>query len=150
MDLRSTWRRANTDAADSEPRTREVTVTDFQSTRRQTNTETDHTEPYSHESNADDRQSTRRQRNVESQNDDTISQDLSNDKNSPQENDDCVVGSPRGGKYNLRPNPTPNITDEYRYWSEQVKSLAHSIFYRNPNSFCRLNLTFNFPFFLLN
>ena len=23
--------------------------------------------------------------------------------------------SPRGGKYNLRPNPTPNFTDEYRY-----------------------------------
>ena len=23
--------------------------------------------------------------------------------------------SPRGGKNNLRPNPTPNFTDEYRY-----------------------------------
>ena len=23
--------------------------------------------------------------------------------------------SPRGGKYNLRPNPTPNFTEEYRY-----------------------------------
>ena len=23
--------------------------------------------------------------------------------------------SPRGGKYNLRPNLTPNFTDEYRY-----------------------------------
>ena len=23
--------------------------------------------------------------------------------------------SPRGKKYNLRPNPTPNVTDEYRY-----------------------------------
>ena len=23
--------------------------------------------------------------------------------------------SPRGGRYNLRPNPTPNFTDEYRY-----------------------------------
>ena len=23
--------------------------------------------------------------------------------------------SPRGGKYNLRPNPNPNFTDEYRY-----------------------------------
>ena len=23
--------------------------------------------------------------------------------------------SPRGGKYNLRPNPTRNFTDEYRY-----------------------------------
>ena len=33
------------------------------------------------------------------------------------ENDDEIVvnESPRGGKYNLRPNPTPNFTDEYRY-----------------------------------
>ena len=34
-----------------------------------------------------------------------------------EENDDVIVDneSPRGGKYNLRPNPTPNFTDEYRY-----------------------------------
>ena len=33
------------------------------------------------------------------------------------ENDDVLVDSksPRGRKYNLRPNPTPNFTDEYRY-----------------------------------
>ena len=33
------------------------------------------------------------------------------------ENDDVIVDnkSPRGGKYSLRPNPTPNFTDEYRY-----------------------------------
>ena len=33
------------------------------------------------------------------------------------ENDDMIVEneSPRGGKYNLRPNPTPNFTEEYRY-----------------------------------
>ena len=33
------------------------------------------------------------------------------------EKEDMVVEneSPRGGKYNLRPNPTPNFTDEYRY-----------------------------------
>ena len=33
------------------------------------------------------------------------------------QNDDEIVDneSPRGGKYNLRPNPTPNFTDEYRY-----------------------------------
>ena len=33
------------------------------------------------------------------------------------ENDDMIVETerPRGGKYNLRPNPTPNFTDEYRY-----------------------------------
>ena len=31
--------------------------------------------------------------------------------------DDMIVKneSPRGGKYNLRPNPTPNFTDEYIY-----------------------------------
>ena len=33
------------------------------------------------------------------------------------ENDDMIVENecPRGGKYNLRPNPTPNFTEEYRY-----------------------------------
>ena len=32
------------------------------------------------------------------------------------ENDFIVENeSPRGGKYNLRPNPTPNFTEEYRY-----------------------------------
>ena len=33
------------------------------------------------------------------------------------ENDEMIVEnkSPRGGKYNLRPNPTPNFTDEYSY-----------------------------------
>ena len=36
------------------------------------------------------------------------------------ENDDMIVEneSPRGRKYNLRPNPTPNFTDEYRYYSD--------------------------------
>ena len=31
--------------------------------------------------------------------------------------DDMIVENenPRGGKYNLRPNPTPNFTEEYRY-----------------------------------
>ena len=43
---------------------------------------------------------------------DTIVPDLSD-----KETDDSVVEkeSPRGGRYNLRPNPTPNFTDEYRY-----------------------------------
>ena len=33
------------------------------------------------------------------------------------ENDDASVENEilRGGKYNLRPNPTHNFTDEYRY-----------------------------------
>ena len=36
---------------------------------------------------------------------------------SDNEGDEMVVEneSPREGKYNLRPNPTPNFTDEYRY-----------------------------------
>ena len=36
-----------------------------------------------------------------------------NDKNDANENKENA--SPRGGKYNLRPNPTPNFTEEYRY-----------------------------------
>ena len=36
---------------------------------------------------------------------------------SDKETDDSILEneSTRGGKYNLRPNPTPNFTDEYRY-----------------------------------
>ena len=36
---------------------------------------------------------------------------------SDSESDEMIVdkSSPRGGKYNLRPNATPNFTDEYRY-----------------------------------
>ena len=43
---------------------------------------------------------------------DTIVPEVSDD-----ENDGMIVenNSPRGGKYILRPNPTPNFTDEYRY-----------------------------------
>ena len=43
---------------------------------------------------------------------DTIMPEVSDD-----ESDGMIVenNSPRGGKYNLRPNPTPNVTDEYRY-----------------------------------
>ena len=36
---------------------------------------------------------------------------------SESENDEMIVEneSPRGGRYNLRPNPTPNYSEEYRY-----------------------------------
>ena len=36
---------------------------------------------------------------------------------SDDKDDDMIVNneSPRGRKVNLRPNPTPNFTDEYRY-----------------------------------
>ena len=38
--------------------------------------------------------------------------------------------SPRGGKYNLRPNPNPNFSDEYRYQSEY--SITSPIFLKMP------------------
>ena len=36
------------------------------------------------------------------------------------ENDDMIVEteSPMGGKNNLRPNPTPNFTDDHRYYPD--------------------------------
>ena len=59
-----------------------------------------------------------------------VTNELEGEKNSLNEGDDITVpgisnektnektdenSSPRGGKYNLRPNPNPNYTDEYRY-----------------------------------
>ena len=59
-----------------------------------------------------------------------VTNELEGEKNSLNEGDDITVpgisnekanektdenSSPRGGKYNLRPNPNPNFTDEYRY-----------------------------------
>ena len=59
-----------------------------------------------------------------------VANELEGEKNSLNEGDDITVpeisngktnektdenSSPRGGKYNLRPNPNPNFTDEYRY-----------------------------------
>ena len=59
-----------------------------------------------------------------------VTNELDGEKNSFNEGDDITVpgisnektnektdenSSPRGGKYNLRPNPNPNYTDEYRY-----------------------------------
>ena len=138
LDLRSTRRQTNTDAAhvddaENDSRSNEIDEADIRSARRQTNTETDNTEQYSRESHNDDRQSTRRQQSTDFENDEILPQDSPNDENAEfsnyrekdtivpdvlnEENDDCVVEneSPRGGKYNLRPNPTPNFTDEYRY-----------------------------------
>ena len=42
---------------------------------------------------------------------DTIGPEVLDDENDMIVENEC----PRGGKYNLRPNPTPNFTDEYRY-----------------------------------
>ena len=59
-----------------------------------------------------------------------VTNELEGEKNSLNEGDDITVpgisnekanektdenSSPRGGKYNLRPNPNPSYTDEYRY-----------------------------------
>ena len=50
-----------------------------------------------------------------------------NAQNSPKRGDDIIVPeisendarneslSPRGGKYNLRPNPNPNYSEDFRY-----------------------------------
>ena len=49
-------------------------------------------------------------------------------QNSPNRGDEIIVPeisendarneslSPRGGKYNLRPNPNPNYSEDFRYW----------------------------------
>ena len=133
LDLRSTRRQENTDVADSDSHSREVADADLRSARRQTNTEADTSEQCSRDLTNNDRQSTRRQQSTEFENDEIVNQDSPVDENSDfstyrgsdttvpgvlnEETDDCVVEneSPRGGKYNLRPNPTPNFTDEYRY-----------------------------------
>ena len=36
--------------------------------------------------------------------------------------------SPWGGKYNLRPNPTPNFTDEHRYHSDIINTGPYILF----------------------
>ena len=133
LDLRSTRRQENTDAADSDSHSREVAEADLRSARRQTNTESDNSERDARDQTTEDRQSTRRQESTEFENDELANHDSpkvensefstsgGNDTSVPdvlnEETDDCVVEneSPRGGKYNLRPNPTPNVTDEYRY-----------------------------------
>ena len=138
LDLRSTRRQTNTDAAhaddtDSDSRSNEINEADLRSARRQTNTGADNTEQYPRNAHNEDRQSARRQQSTESENDELTNQDFPRDENSEistsggndttvpdvliEETDDCVVEneSPRGGRYKLRPNPTPNFTDEYRY-----------------------------------
>ena len=61
------------------------------------------------------------------ENENDVTNELNDDGNVPKRGADITVpgisengkneenSSPRGGKYNLRPNPTPNFTDEYRY-----------------------------------
>ena len=61
------------------------------------------------------------------ENENDVTNELKGDENVPKRGADITVPgisenenseenlSPRGGKYNLRPIPTPNYTDEYRY-----------------------------------
>ena len=90
------------------------------------------TEPYSNELHDEDRQSFRRQINTDSKNTEMATEHSSDDGNSDsstyggndvtvsdtldKENDELDVEneSSRRGKYNLRPKPTPNYTEEYR------------------------------------
>ena len=128
MDLRSTRRQentdaTNTDAADNDSLLREVAEADLRFARRQTNTESDNSEQCERESLNEDRQSARRQQSTEFENDKIVNQDSPVDENSDfstyggndttvpdvviEETDDYNVEneSPRGGRYNLRPNP---------------------------------------------
>ena len=123
----------NADAADNDSLSREVVEADLLSARRQTNTESDNSEQCARDLPNEDRQSGRRQQSTEFGSDELTNQDSPRDKNSEistsggnvttvpdvliEETDDCVVEnkSPRGGRYKLRPNSTPNFTDEYRY-----------------------------------
>ena len=133
LDLRSTQRQEITDAAGNDSPSREVAEADLRSARRQTNTDSDNSEQCERDSLNEDRQSARRQQSTEFENDNLTDQVSAKDNTSEiltsrgndtpvpdvliEETDNYVVEneSPRGGRYNLRPNPTPNFTDEYRY-----------------------------------
>ena len=80
MDLRSTQRQENTDAAnpdvaDTYSLSREVAEADLWSARRQTNTEFDSSEQCARDLPKEDRQSARRQQSTEFENDDLTTQD---------------------------------------------------------------------------
>ena len=133
LDLRSTRRQENTDATGNDSLSREVAEAHLRSARRQTNTESDNSDQYARDLPNEDRQSGRRQQSTELENDDLTNQDPPRNKKSEistcggddtpvpdvliEETDGYGVEneSPRGGKYNLRPNSTPNFTDEHRY-----------------------------------
>ena len=137
LDLRSIRRDQNTDDAATEKREQAITDVDHRSTRLQQDTNSDESEQMAEQpdENMDDTdlKSNRPQSTTESEIDENTSKSPSEAGNSDflnsrgkdiivpdlsdNESDDMVVEneSPRGGKYNLRPNPTPNFTDEYRY-----------------------------------
>ena len=137
LDLRSTRRDENTDHATTEQRGDEIEELDLRSARLQHDTgsaESEQRREQSAENAADaDHRSTGRQSTTDLETDPATSRstseagksEFSNSRGkdiivpdlSEIETDDTVVEneSPRGGKYNLRPNPTRNFTDEYRY-----------------------------------
>ena len=106
MDLRSTRLVEDTDASHEQP-SRETTTTDYQpaSPDRNDSTDPNGASDTDHETGRLDDQKL-------SEGTNTIVLDVSDS-----ECDEMVInkGSPSGGKYNLRPNPTPNFTDEYKY-----------------------------------
>ena len=137
LDLRSTRHDQNTDDAAAEQRRDQLAELDPRSTRLQHDTNSEESEQLPGQSteiaSETDLESTGQQSNTDSEPDTTTSEgpseagnpDFSNPREkdiivpdlSDRETDDPVAEneSPRGGKYNLRPNPTPNFTDEYRY-----------------------------------
>ena len=137
MDLRSNRRDENTDDATTGQRGNEISDADLSSTRRQQDTSSADTEQLPEQPDANmtdtDLRSTRPRQDTDSEIAETTSKRPSDEAGSEffdsrgkdiivpdlssDENEEMVVEneSPRGGNYNLRPNPTPNFSDEYRY-----------------------------------
>ena len=108
VDLRSTRLENDTDAAHGQP-DRETIPTDHRSDSPDQN---DDKEPTG--ASYTDHETKRIDDQKLSEGTNTIVPDVSDS-----ESDDTIVvnTSPRGGKYNLRHNPTPNFSDEYRHWT---------------------------------
>ena len=137
LDLRSTRRHENFDDTAPERSENELNEADLRSTRRQHDTHSAESEQLPEqpvENTTDmDLRSTQPQSTTDSETDENSSKSPSEAGNSDfsnyggtdmivpdlshEEKDEMAVEneSPRGRKYNLRPNPTPNFTDEYRY-----------------------------------
>ena len=133
LDLRSTRRDANSNDNAATPREHQNSDIDSRSTGPNKDTDSAVTEQPAENSPDMDLRSNRPQSTTDPEieempfkspsempNSDfsnSSGRDISVPDLSEREDDEKVVEneSPRGGKYNLRPNPTPNFTDEYRY-----------------------------------
>ena len=133
LDLRSTRRDANSDDNAATPRAHQNNDIDSRSTGPNKDTDSAVTEQPAENSPDADLRSNRPQSNTDTDIDEMpfkspsemTNSDFSNSSGrdisvpdlSKREDDEKVTEneSPRGGKYILRPNPTPNFTDEYRY-----------------------------------